>query len=164
MPLLIEKVIEGVFTPAQKLWCRQDRRGCDGRRGSTSWSRSHTHPPINHTFMKTIIHPIQPLVLTLLALGSFLTSTLAQEVSIPDPGLNAVIREALGKPSGPLTVQDMLSLTSLNARNRNVSSIDGLEAARNLTSLDLQINHLTSFSLPADYTNLLVLDISVNPL
>jgi len=37
--------------------------------------------------MKTIIHVIQPFVLTLLALTSFVASTPAQEVSIPDPAL-----------------------------------------------------------------------------
>ena len=31
----------------------------------------------------------------------------AQDAAIPDPGLNAAIRAALAKPTGPLTVQDM---------------------------------------------------------
>jgi formylglycine-generating enzyme required for sulfatase activity len=101
---------------------------------------------------------------TLLILAQSVASTLAQEVSIPDPGLNAAIRADLQKPNGPLTEQDLLSLTNLNARNRNVRSIDGLEAARNLVSLDLQINHLANFSLPSEFTNLLVLNLSVNPL
>jgi len=114
--------------------------------------------------MKTLIPLIRPLVPTLLALTSFVASTLAQEVSIPDPGLNAAIREALQKPSGPLTEQDLLSLTNLNARNRNVSSIEGLEAAGNLVSLDLQINHLSNLVLLSALTNLSTLDLSVNPL
>src|SRR4026209_725296 len=87
-------------------------------------------------------------LLATLILAGFAGSILAQEVSIPDPGLNAAIREALQKPVGPLTGQDLLSLTNLNARDRNVSSITGLEAARNLAVLDLQINRLTNFSLP----------------
>ena len=65
---------------------------------------------------------------------------LAEEVSIPDPGLNAAIREALQKATGPLMQADLLSLTN-NASQRNISSIVGLEAARNLVSLNLQINH-----------------------
>jgi len=99
-----------------------------------------------------------------LVFASRTTSTFAQEISIPDPGLNAAIREALGKPSGPLTEQDLLSLTNLNARNRNVSSISGLEAARNLASLHLEINHLSNVSLLSALTNLSTLDLSVNPL
>ena len=65
-------------------------------------------------------------------LASCIASTSAQEISIPDSGLNSAIREALQKPGGPLTEQDLLSLTNLNARNRNVSKIAGQEAALNL--------------------------------
>ena len=114
--------------------------------------------------MKTTTHFTPLLVLATFVATSLVTSTLAQDVSIPDPGLNGAIREALQKPTGPLTEQDMLSLTNLNARNRNVSAIEGLEAAHNLVSLDLQINRLTNFSLPSQLTNLNALDVSFNPL
>jgi hypothetical protein len=100
------------------------------------------------------------LVSTPLVLISLVTSALADDVIIPDPGLNAAIRDALGKPSGPLTDLDLLSLTNLDAHNRNVSSIVGLEAARNLRLLDLQINPLSNFSLPSGLTNLMTLDVS----
>jgi internalin A len=93
-----------------------------------------------------------------------LHSSHAQEVTIPDPGLNATIREALQKPDEPLTEQDLLSLTNLDANRRNVSSIEGLEAARNLKHLDLQINRLTNFSLPDGLTKLTSLNLNINPL
>jgi hypothetical protein len=54
-----------------------------------------------------------------------LLSAGAQEVSIPDLGLNAAVRQALQKPGGPLTEQDLLSLTNLSAGSRNISSVDG---------------------------------------
>ncbi len=111
--------------------------------------------------MKTIIH-IPRIVLAVVLLTNFVASALAQEVSIPDAGLNAAVREELQKPNGPLTVQDLLSLTNLDAGRRNVKRIDGLEAARNLQVLDLQVNHLTNFSLPNTLTNLEVLDVSGN--
>jgi len=114
--------------------------------------------------MKTNILLIRSLILTLVALTSFATSTLAQEVSIPDPGLDAAIRAALQKPFGPLTEQDLLGLTNLDASRRNVKSIVGLEAAHNLVSLELQINRLTNFALPNQLTNLSTLDLSANPL
>ena len=114
--------------------------------------------------MKTPSDVIRPFVLTILVLAGFTSSTLSQEVTIPDPGLNAAIRAALRKPFGPLTEQDLLSLTNLDASRRNVKSIVGLEAARNLVSLDLQINRLTNFSLPTELTNLITLDVSINPL
>jgi hypothetical protein len=59
--------------------------------------------------MKTITPLIRSLILTLFVIAVFVASTVAQEVSIPDPGLNAAIRAALQKPFGPLTEQDLLS-------------------------------------------------------
>src|SRR6266550_757543 len=108
---------------------------------------------------KRIISYILPTVM----LASFIATTRAQEVSIPDPGLNAAVRDALQKPSGPLTEQDLLTLTNLNARSRNVGSIAGLEAARNLVSLGLEINHLSDLSALSALTNLSTLDLSFNP-
>jgi formylglycine-generating enzyme required for sulfatase activity len=105
---------------------------------------------------------IRPLVPTLLVLTSFMTSTFAQEVSIPDPNFNAVIREALQKPNGPITQADMLSLTNLGAIFRNITNVQGLEAAENLVSLDLQDNRITSFDFPTNLTKLTVLDLSEN--
>jgi formylglycine-generating enzyme required for sulfatase activity len=99
--------------------------------------------------MKTILRLIAALLL-----AGATNSARADEVSIPDPGLNAAIRTALGKPSGPLTDLDLLSLTNLDAHSRNVRSTAGLEAARNLVSLDLTGNSLTNFFLPSELTNL----------
>src|SRR5262249_38136964 len=95
---------------------------------------------------------------------SLITFTEDDEVRILDPGLNAAIREAVQKPSGPLNSRDLLDLTVLDASRRNVTDISGLEAARNLVSLDLQINQLTNFSLPRELTNLASLVLSINPL
>ena len=71
--------------------------------------------------MKSIIR----FLLIALTLIGHAALTLAQEVSIPDPGLNAAIRDALQKPSSPLTQQDLLSLTNLNASSRNKSKSGG---------------------------------------
>jgi formylglycine-generating enzyme required for sulfatase activity len=98
-----------------------------------------------------------------LALTSLVTTASAQEVIIPDPGLNAAVRETLNKPAGPLTPQDMLGLTFLNAHDRNISNLAGLEAARNLNTLLLFSNHLTNFFLPT-LTNLVSLNLSGNSL
>jgi len=114
--------------------------------------------------MKTFHSIIRRLVLSLLVLANFPASLPAQEVSIPDPGLNAAIREALEKPIGPLTEQDLLGLTELNAEARNISNLQGLEAAANLTVLDLQSNRLSNLSFPNGLTNLNLLYISLNPL
>src|SRR5438094_4795095 len=103
-------------------------------------------------------------VLATLLLAGFMVSTRAQEVSVPDPGLNAAIRDALQKPSGPLTEQDLFSLTNLNASGRNISSVEGLEAARNLVGLDLNSNSLTNFAIASALTNLTTLNLFNNRL
>src|SRR5689334_16104966 len=109
--------------------------------------------------MKTNFYGIVALILT-----GFVISTAAQEVSLPDPGLNAAVRAALQKPAGPLTQQDLLTLTNLDASSRNISSLAGLEAARNLAALSLQSNHLANLSVPGTLTNLTTVDLSSNPL
>ena len=85
-------------------------------------------------------------ILRLLVLTSLMATAQAQEISIPDPVLNAAIRDALQKPAGPLTAQDLLSLTNLYASGIGVRNLEGLEAAHNLTTLNLEYNELTSLS------------------
>ena len=114
--------------------------------------------------MTTTIQIIHPLVLALLVLGNFVSSTFAQEVTVPDPGLNAAIREVLQKPAGPLTENDMLNLTVLSACCRGINSIQGLETARNLTILDLHSNSLTNCVVPNSLTNLHIIDLFQNQL
>lgn len=101
-------------------------------------------------------------ILPALIMTGVMTSGHAQTVSIPDSGLNAAIRDALQKPSGLLTEQDLLSLTKLEASFRNVRNINGLEGARNLVSLDLGFNALTNVSLPTNMTALARLDLEGN--
>ena len=79
-------------------------------------------------------------------------------------GPNSAIRSALELPSGPISAQDILRLINLDASRRNIRSTVGLEAARNLVSLNLEINGLTNFSVPSTLTNLSVLTLSGNPL
>jgi internalin A len=102
-------------------------------------------------------------ILRLLVLTSLMARAQAQVVSIPDSGLNAAILAALGKTAGPLTAQDMLSLTNLGANSRGVRSLEGLGEAHNLATLSLEGNQLTSLALPAGLTNLTGLDLGSNP-
>ncbi len=72
----------------------------------------------------------------------------AQTVNIPDANLRAVIEEALGKTSNArITVDDMETLTRLEANNRGISNLTGLETAVNLDDLRLSHN-LISDILP----------------
>ena len=68
-------------------------------------------------------------------------------VTIPDANLRMVIRDALGKSRfAPITVTDMARLTTLDASNRNIRDLTGLEFATNLTMLNLTDNPLSSQS------------------
>ena len=69
-------------------------------------------------------------------------------VYMPDANLRAVIRDALGKSRfAPITTTDMASLTTLDASNRNIRDLTGLESATNLTELNLVDNRLSSLSI-----------------
>ena len=94
----------------------------------------------------------------------FTTALAAQEVSIPDPALNAAVRAALQKSTGPLTEADLLGLTFLSAGGRSISNVAGLEFARNLSILDLDNNSITDFPIAAALTNLTILDLFQNQL
>src|SRR5258705_8436672 len=101
-------------------------------------------------------------VIAALAWASLAISTHAQEATtILDPSLTAAILEALQK-AGPLTAQDLLSLTNLSAGNRNIRSLQGLEGARNVVSLDLRSNELSNVSFGNGLGKLNALDLSFN--
>ncbi len=79
----------------------------------------------------------------------------AQVVDIPDPNLRAAVADALGIPHGAsITQADMRQLTSLNAKNRQITELTGLEYATNLTELQLGENPITDISPLAHLTEL----------
>jgi len=78
--------------------------------------------------------------------------------------LNAAIRQELNILTELITEQDLLSLTSLFAGDRNIRQTDGLEGARNLNFLDLDSNLLTDFALPSGFSSLTTLDVGFNAL
>lgn len=106
----------------------------------------------------------------------------AQVVEIPDPELQLAIRKALDKPVEAITVEDMESLTELDASLTNrgagiffavtpISNLTGLETAKNLISLDLSGAYLfdyvgnlraVDFTPLAYLSNLTTLDLSYN--
>src|SRR4051812_12055697 len=86
------------------------------------------------------------------------------QVSIPDPGLEAAIRESIQKPTGPLTELDLLSVDVLSACCRDIKTLEGLEQARNVRVLDLHSNSLTNGAVVNALTNLQVIDFFQNQL
>ena len=59
-------------------------------------------------------------------------------VHIPGPNLRAAIAESLGKsPTAPITVEEMERLRELDARNRGIQDLTGIQFATNLDELNL---------------------------
>ncbi|MDQ8186136.1 leucine-rich repeat domain-containing protein [Pelagicoccus sp. SDUM812002] len=108
----------------------------------------------------------------LLLLGSalvFALSTLAIDVSIHDPILEAVLREKLAKESGVLTDAELKNLTTLQIvlydpeESEKIKSLEGLEYASNLEQLELMGHSITDLDPVSFLSNLTKLRISNNP-
>ncbi len=73
--------------------------------------------------------------------------TEAQTVSIPDANLRAAIEEALDKKSDArITAEEMATLNHLDAANRDILDLTGLETATNLETLELHHNLIADIS------------------
>ena len=94
-------------------------------------------------------------------------------VVIPDAILRAVIADSLGKASGEaITAAEMATLTRLDAPNKYIHDLTGLEFATNLTRLDLgtervnredvNSNLISDFSILSSLTSLEQLDLGGN--
>ena len=71
----------------------------------------------------------------------------AQLVDIPDPGLRTAVRSALNLPDDvPLTQASMRLLNELEAADRQIERLTGLEYATNLTRLSLVFNNISDLT------------------
>ena len=87
------------------------------------------------------------------------------EVEIPDPNLERVIREKLALPDRiPLTQADMLQLGNLDASNRQIKDLTGLEYAIHLTVLYLSQNEISNLTPLAGLSRLESLSLWGNPI
>ena len=86
------------------------------------------------------------------------------QVHIPDPILRIMIAEALGKSiNAPITVEEMKGLVSLNAENRGIKDLTGIQFATNLNRLELAENQISDLSPLASLIELRELNLSSNP-
>lgn len=83
-------------------------------------------------------------------------------VDFADPALEAVIREQINKPGGPILKKDVETITQLNVANRNIYSIDGLEDFKALYKLNMDGNRVRSLHPLAKLQNLSQLYLSNN--
>ena len=74
---------------------------------------------------------------------------------VPDANLRAVIAEALGKPSGALLkTEDLARLTRLDADEKGISDLRGLEYATRLERIELRRNEISDLSPLTELTRL----------
>ena len=75
-------------------------------------------------------------------------------VHIPDPNLRTAIAEALGKsPNAPITAEEMERLRELDARNRGIQDLTGLQLATDVKDLFLADNEISDLSPIAGLIN-----------
>ena len=79
-------------------------------------------------------------------------------VYMPDANLRAVIAETLGKEgtdTAPIMLEEMITLTTLRASNRDIKDLTGIEHAINLEELWISGNPITDLSPLAALENLI---------
>lgn len=96
-----------------------------------------------------------------------------QAISISDPALEAMVRAALGKPEGSISVSDARAVTRLDLSNEwqpflsadtTIHDIQGLEQFSNLEYLDLSWHAITNISALKELTKLTFLSLGGNPI
>ena len=99
-------------------------------------------------------------LLLLLHVGAY-----AQTIYIPDANLRGAIIEALNQDFGyKIKADDMLTLKALQASDRGINDLTGLQYAENLTHLFVGGNSITDLSPIADLVQLKELFMPVNPI
>lgn len=71
------------------------------------------------------------------------------QISFADQALEEIIREQVGKPSAPLTIEDLLSIEVLDLKDSLVASLLGLNALKNLIYLDIRDTQITNLAVLA---------------
>jgi len=88
-----------------------------------------------------------------------------QVITFADTNLEKAVRDALGIPVGqPITKEKMQELLSLDAHEKSIYNLYGLEYAINLQELNLYFNKISDISPLANLTKLKYLDLTANQL
>ena len=123
--------------------------------------RSNSNNHEAHMKTRIIVKSLAAVGIITLLLAAVATAN-AQTVNFPDPNLEAVVREALPNPTGPISTDDMLTLTHLTANGRDIHDLTGLETALNLRDLQVEWNPITNHTAISALTNLVILSVSAN--
>ncbi len=81
--------------------------------------------------------------------SEFQSSSLSVVLAIefPDAGLEAAVRDAIGKSSGDIFTADVADLNVLEANDREIVDLDGIDRLPALDSLDVAGNQVSDLSL-----------------
>ena len=111
------------------------------------------------------VFPSSRLLAFSLAATLLIAQAHAQIVEIPDPNLRRAVREALTLPDEtPITQLVMSQLIELEAGNKQIETLTGLEYATNLKELQLSFNQIQDITPLAGLVNLELLGLIHNPI
>lgn len=97
-----------------------------------------------------------------LLIGFVLSGCGEKKVVIPDRNLETAVREAIEKPVGHLTAEDMKKLEVIQAVDKGITNLSGLEYAENLLGLDIPLNSVSDLSPLSKLQNLEWIDVAHN--
>jgi len=83
-------------------------------------------------------------------------------VQFSDPGLEAAVRNALGKPTGTIHQTDLAGLTTLDATGRGIVDLEGIQYCVNLVTLYLANNSIANLAQLAALAHLRTLHLYSN--
>ena len=92
----------------------------------------------------------------------FAALQLNEPVIFENPPLESVIRDLLGKPAGNIYKRQLLTIVKLDASNRNITKIDGIEQLPDLIHLDLHDNQIKDITPLSNLTHLEKLNLRNN--
>jgi Leucine-rich repeat (LRR) protein len=84
------------------------------------------------------------------------------EIVIPDSSLQAVVRDLIAKPTGPILTSDVVSITEIAASEKGIVSLSGLEAFTSLRFLDIRGNQVEDLNPVAGLASLAAIGASDN--
>jgi hypothetical protein len=86
------------------------------------------------------------------------------EVLIPDAAFESVLREIVNKPTGALLFSDIVTINDIQAENRGITDITGIEHCDSLVFLNLADNNVSDISALSELPKLADLNLGNNKL
>ena len=102
------------------------------------------------------------MLLVIIAGGTLGCSNPNGDYTFEDPVLETLLRQSLDLREGPLSQEDLLTVTHLDGEGLNIQSLKGIDQLRNLESLNLRDNKIVDLEPLARLSMLRELDLRSN--